>query len=706
MSKTVLICAAAVVMSTLGPRNPALALNQATHKIVNEEAAIRSSLDSILRLQVGIGRGLLQRFGDRSVTAWIGEGGIREDDGIRFFRHFHDPLKPWTSAGLEFFGQFQSSIHWMQRPADCLDSSWRSGKDWTWSSARCYFHRALIESKSDDRDLAWAYTFRAVGQLMHLVVDASVPEHTRNDPHPLGGLFGSYEYWVESAHGRPGSLLEAAFIAKYLATPVRADSALVEQPTNDAAAPVPIAHMIDADVYTGADPNVTLTSPIGIAEFANANFFSEDSGYRRLLAPTYPYPSVERLVPSTRSLSAGRGVRAYYKKGPGDGLPVDPVLAECALDAAFRDDGIATLQYKCADENVWEQTAAFMLPRAVGYAAALLDYFFRGRLETSLQFVNVGGTLQATLSLTNRTPGETMTGTFAVYVDSPTGDRTPLSGASWALSLAPDATSSPLVFSVPGTAPVGPWLVVFQGTLGLEVGAVAVGRVAREVVGFLSYRREESRIDTNPAEVTEIEPPLGEIPSTDWSSFFPAPPLIGSDTVDRRVGFTPDAARLPSFTAIDDKYQYVLLRDPASGASRMLVTVYASPYSDCSEWDRLTYFHFAYRDLSTSTFQVLGPAIAEIVELPAPPDLATYYRYTYRTLPGPIRTLLTVSSAAPTPQTVDIAGVTFLGIRLLTVPADPGPQLPQPPLPEGHPLRWLIRDCQMVLVVRFEQPNP
>ena len=695
-----------IVMSaccTLFP-GAAPAFNQPTHALINEDAARRSSLDGILKSRLGLSEGQEQRFRGQSVLVLLREGGIREDDGIRFFRHFHDPLKPWSSAGLEFFGQFQSSIHWMQSPAGCPDSTWRDGKDWNWSSARCYFQRALTESNAGDRDLAWAYSFRAVGQLMHLVVDASVPEHTRNDPHPLGGLFGSYEYWVQSLHADLEG--ERAFIAKYLSTPVRPDAGLVEQPTNDAGAPVPIARMIDADLYTGADPNVTLTSAIGIAEFANANFFSEDSGYRRFLAPNYPYPSVEALVPSTRLLPAGSGVRAYYKKGPGDGLAVDPVLAECALDAALRDDGIATPQYKCADANVWEQTATFMLPRAAGHAAALLDYFFRGRLETGLQVVKVGETFQATLSLTNRTPGETMIGTFAVYVDAPTGDRSPLSGASWALSLAPDATSAPLTFSVPGTAPLGPWLVVFQGTLGLEEGAVAVGRVAREVVGFLSYRREESRIDANPAEVTETEPPLGELPSTSWSSVFPAPPLIGSDTVDRRVGYTPDAARLPVFLAIDEKYQYVLLRDPASGASRMAVTVYTSPYSDCTEWDRLTYFHFAYRDLSTSTFQVLGSAIAEIVELPAPPDLETFHGYTYRTLPGPIRTLLTVSGSGPTSATADVAGVAFLGIRLLTVPEDPGPQLPPPPLPEGNPFRWLIRGCQMVLVVRFEEPNP
>ena len=32
--------------------------------------------------------------------------------------------------------------------------------------------------------------------------------------------------------------------------------------------------------------------------------------------------------------------------------------------------------YPCVDEAVWEETASHMLPRAVGYARGVLDYFF------------------------------------------------------------------------------------------------------------------------------------------------------------------------------------------------------------------------------------------------------------------------------------------------------------------------------------------
>ena len=288
-----------------------------------------------------------------------------------------------------------------------------------------------------------------------------MPEHTRNDPHPLGGFFGSYEYWVSSLH--PNHSAERDFVATYLSSTEGLGSPAAEGLTNDPVAPIPIAHLIDANVYTGTDPNVTLASGVGIAEFANANFFSEDSGYRRVFAPNYPYPNVEALQPSTHTVPHGSGIRAYYKKGHGDGLFVDPVLAECALDAAYRDDGLPTPQYKCTDGNVRKQVALAMLPRAVKHAAALVDYFFRGHLSVIYENQN--------LRISGAT--EYMAGEVMLLYDKADGSRVPL--ATWAVvSLDPDDVSPPL--SAPrlpsDAAPDAPCWLVFRGQLGLESGGV------------------------------------------------------------------------------------------------------------------------------------------------------------------------------------------------------------------------------------------
>jgi hypothetical protein len=662
----------AVVLAvfSLGPTNAAFGLNQPTHKIVNEEAAGKSTVDSVLK-GLGFAEGLAQFFRGRAATSWIGEGGIREDDGIRFFRHFHDPLKPWETAGLQFFGQFQSSIHWMQRPTDCPDSTWRDGKDWAWSNARCYLRRALTEATVDDRDLAWAYTFRAVGQLMHLVVDASVPEHTRNDPHPLGGLFGSYEYWVERLHRDAEG--ERAFVAKYLARPERPDPGLVYQSTNDSAAPVPIARLIDEDIYTGEDASITLTPLIGIAEFANANFFSEDSGYRRFLAPNYPHPSVERLVPSTFSPPTGGGIRAYYKKGLGDGLLVDPVLAECAMDAAFQDNGFPTPQYKCADQNVWEQTATSMLPRAVGYAAALLNYFFRGRLEASVTLAADSTGVGATLRLANRTPGEVMDGIFTVYAEDRDGNRRQIPGAVWALSLAPDEASGALTFTVPRDTALASWQVVFRGQLGNEGGvagqepvtvAARLGSPTYDILLF-SWVSDaaQGHFGEDDQELFFLRPEDYTAPAYySWSASVSKKRSVGLDV--QGYSFT-DAGE-------DHTLFHRDLTNAPGDSAQLLV------HGGSCDSTVFTFYERPYLLEGTS-----GPVTFSVVEFEEPRDLAELLGYRGSVLPGVRRTLgsFTVDGSNTVSLPINLDGARFIGLETSSPPVPAG---------LGPPPYWIV----------------
>ena len=75
-----------------------------------------------------------------------------------------------------------------------------------------------------------------------------------------------------------------------------------------------------------------------------------------------------------------------------------------------------------------------LLSRAVGYSAALLRYFFRGRL--GMEVSNVG------VRIANWTPGETMAGTFELYHDAADGTRRRLT--SWTLQLPPEQYSQHL----------------------------------------------------------------------------------------------------------------------------------------------------------------------------------------------------------------------------------------------------------------------
>ncbi len=267
----------------------ALALNTSTHDLINREAAKASRVDEVLRSSLGFSEGLLTPLKNHAgvskpVRAWLGEGGIREDDveglTFRFLRHFHDPLRPWDSAGLLFGVRWDSSIRWMQRP----------DQGWSWLGARLFYLAALTDPDPGNREQAFADTFRALGQVMHLIVDASVPEHVRNDLHPKEGIcrqfglrcYGNYEYWISDEHEKPGKT-EQGFIDRFLSTTaitnkkVTLAETILQQPTGDPGAPAPVARLIDTKTYkdtTPTDPTVTLGPAIGIAEVAHADFFS------------------------------------------------------------------------------------------------------------------------------------------------------------------------------------------------------------------------------------------------------------------------------------------------------------------------------------------------------------------------------------------------------------------------------------------------
>lgn len=384
------------LLCIMGSASPSSAFNDKTHDRINRLAASLAridgtiSFDLFLKNSVGLIRGVADpapdatNRRDNTVQDWLAFGGIAEDIPLcRSARHFHDTLPPWRAAGLStmnpFIGaacgfSFPSSIAWSQSPNQNI------GGQRSWADARTFYFNALTGKTQAVRDQAWANTFQTVGQLMHLVADASVPEHVRNDIHLLETAvrkgvragYGSYEWWVED-HLDSLTVVASPF-----------DRAILRQPTNDDLAPVPIARLIDTNTYTGvgSGAGVTLGPAIGLAEFASANFFSEDTGNRNSFERAYPFPALDKLGESVHPAPIGTNIRRYYKKGNDGGLAVDPVLAECVFDKPASDVGLSVPDtYNCMDENVWRVTATELFPRAVDYAAGVLEYFFRGRIE-------------------------------------------------------------------------------------------------------------------------------------------------------------------------------------------------------------------------------------------------------------------------------------------------------------------------------------
>src|SRR3989338_4912933 len=123
------------------------------------------------------------------------KGSVEEDINIRAMHHFYDPV---YERGITILGiEWSKSKEWAKdtlaqagivdsMTAGTLNSFFDGESDYSWD-------RAIYE-------YAWGNKERgleALGHVIHLIQDASVPDHTRNDPHPPALHYGSpFEQWT------------------------------------------------------------------------------------------------------------------------------------------------------------------------------------------------------------------------------------------------------------------------------------------------------------------------------------------------------------------------------------------------------------------------------------------------------------------------------------------------------------------------------
>jgi hypothetical protein len=371
------------------------------------------------------------------------------------------------------------------------------GGKWSWQDARDYFYRGLGFNVKTGRDLYFARTFRALGQLMHLIQDASVPSHARNDIH----VIYHYESWVEDVRNNWSGKFNS-----WISSPKTYDRSILNLSPNPSA-PIPIANVVDTDKYTRENQDIesTKSSAIGLAEYSNGNFFSEDTCF----AGWYPYPNwaCVETVPYTildprnplRTVS-----REYYKKDPtvacgetNGGLGYRLATVEFLKDYVLTYfptwvTHLRAFKRPALDANVYGDYASLLMPRAVGYSAGLLEYFFRGKIEITDPIIEGfpdRGYTKVKLKARNTTPtNEEMPGGDNAIINLVVKFKIP-SETEYLYLVASEAKE---IKSIPRDEPVELEFVfehllqanatdinlqvVYKGTLGLEENnAVAVG---------------------------------------------------------------------------------------------------------------------------------------------------------------------------------------------------------------------------------------
>ncbi len=456
--------------------------NERTHRDLSELAARKSTLGAQDYLRnIGFSKGLDERISGKEVFVWLREGAFLEDAGTwwnaigvggtaRYMNHFHNPLKPWAQAGLSDLQSGESALLWAQ---DKKKQETALAGDQSWPTTRDHYYYALTLKTEGERQAYFAQTFQGLGHQMHLIQDMAVPAHVRNDAHPLDEPVGrnylnlSGDYYFETWAKKNSPIINS-----FAANPTKPDVDL----TKKAPGLAPITQFYDTDQYTESFvPSTSLGW--GLSEYTNANFVSDDTifteqfnkddrhyfPYPRYTGYTQCYEQYEELYRSTNKM------RKYWRKKAG-GCAGEAVNHFVQVEPWFQYAPTWDVQRWALylDEATHKDYAEKLIPRAVGYSAGLLNYFFRGDIRLSYETSGAPGFV-----FVNKT-GERAEGDFTIYYDTAKDERYPVWAGKGYLESTMDDKTNTFDFIPPSDAKEpGKYIVVFKGKMGNEDGAVA-----------------------------------------------------------------------------------------------------------------------------------------------------------------------------------------------------------------------------------------
>lgn len=468
-----------------------------------------------------------QSVNGKDVRKWIRDGAELEDAGTgaqfldgtaRSLNHFHSPTisnptkNTLETSGLSDRANGMSALRWAQTGIYQMELGW---EDWSWQKVRTHQYSYLTAINKSDENANFSKLLMGLGYQMHLLQDMGHPSHVRNNTHIIDGKgLGGFETWTAKNDTniiRDGILNKKDLNGNpmYPITNVTVDLAAKLDTTDRYA---PIARLFDTRTYLGTSlPTAMLNQ--GLSEYTNSNFFSQDTIFaaeryadNHAYKYFFPYPrkegtDIQAYLNKTKPASM---INYVSKSGEGEQLTylardgVSTRLIRNVLGVGKRFYGSFKL-----DEACYQDYAQKLIPRAVGYSKAMLEYFYRGKLD--IEPVTASSTFQHFfIKIKNSTTtGEEMTGgevALAIKyrlqsesggVISPPTDTAPhyykvvpLPG-QYAISrtqqseLTFDLGSDPLPFLATDVT----LQVVYRGQLGNEAGSVAVGTVALTKTG-------------------------------------------------------------------------------------------------------------------------------------------------------------------------------------------------------------------------------
>ena len=460
-----------------------------THGNLSKAAYDQSGLNKDPQLFLNLGLKSSNKFPNsqdpelRTIKELIADGANFEDNvtltNLRPINHFFDPIsgdallpliaKPSPSWALEDRGQINGfiGIFGVQK--------------YSFADARGYLFKALSSPLEADRNKNFGLTFQTLGHVIHHVQDMAQPQHVRLDSHLRLSDSDRADWLFEN-----GSRYE-----KYTKdNPDKLTPLFGLYPPVNAATDTRLA-TARAFWQTGQGGGM------GLAEFTNRNFVSAGTNFD---TNRYPSPGLADAVPhdvDANILLQSAGITPPPECPPtpvGEPLKCVMTFYRTAVNDIYR-PGASGVNDRASTESIFDQDLKvknllpafslnrfnfdavhqFLIPRAVGYSAGLIDYFFRGKIDLVLDPANAGKHIIKNLGT------EDMTGTFTLYYDAVDGNRYPVAGdtpsETWtSRTITANGQLDNLSFTPPANpAPKTPgeYMLVFRGALGLETDAVA-----------------------------------------------------------------------------------------------------------------------------------------------------------------------------------------------------------------------------------------
>lgn len=471
-----------VVIAVIAPN--ALAYEQPTHALISRHALDSSDLADDGELLSALGLKALsqkQLFRDhngnlKDISALVQEGAVQEDVGARSLSHFYDPIydRPLTVLG----------IGWGTKSPDWALEDQRTYSDQSYSlrDANEYLYRALTSTMPQDQNSGFGLLFETLGHVIHHIEDMAQPQHVRNDEHCDRWYCGPFK-----------------------------DPSAYEGFTNDNKKGLPFGGYgaVSFDRAREYWYNGIKGSGSGIAEFTNTNFVTvgtnfvvDDKGNpssgREYASPT-PEGDPENVPVATLYQQLGKPIPAdiaaicdyspdscavsFYGNVVRDNLlgtisfnqraaslsVFDQDLRAVALNVPYPDMEIDTARFFTLNSFNYRAVWPYLIPRAVGYGAGLINYFFRGKLDFKPTDNGDGWTV-------TNVGQYAIKGDLQVFYDGIDGKRYPVPNAEWkGVQLQPGAEQT-LQFDSPEDPPNNTphqYLIVFKGTIGTEDGVAA-----------------------------------------------------------------------------------------------------------------------------------------------------------------------------------------------------------------------------------------